>query len=160
MELEWENYLWFNGSYNKITKYCQADKAVCWDGEGEVDDKDELKDYDYEDDAAFVQLGGTWHIPTADDWRELINNCSWTWTTRNGIRGYSVESPTTGNSIFLPVIGDTSSTQGDGNSYGHYWSSTLSTWPWSAQAVQTTSSSHSVGSAPREYRLQIRPVKD
>ena len=56
------------------------------------------------------------------------------------------------------MIGDTSSTQGDGNSYGHYWSSTLSTWPWSAQAVQTTSSSHSVGSAPREYRLQIRPV--
>ena len=43
-------------------------------------------------------------MPTKAEQDELRNNCTWTWTTQNGVNGYKVVGPN-GNSIFLPAAG-------------------------------------------------------
>ncbi len=75
-------------------------------------------------DAATANWGGYWRMPTYDELNELCTNCTWTWTTQNGVNGYNVEGPN-GNSIFLPAAGyrSGSSLYFDG-SFGYYWSST------------------------------------
>ena len=76
------------------------------------------------DDAATVNLGGSWRMPTHKEWQDLYNECTWTWTTLNGVNGYKVSSKKNNNSIFLPAAG-----YRYGTSYayvgsdGLYWSS-------------------------------------
>ena len=74
-------------------------------------------------DAATANWGGDWRMPTEAEQEELLNNCTWTWTTQNGVNGYKVEGPN-GNSIFLPAAGylDGSSLSYAGSG-GGYWSS-------------------------------------
>ena len=63
---------------------------------------------DAEDDAAAVQLGGKWHIPTPRDFRQLIDCCTWTWTSIHDVTGYIVQSEKKGYKdrwIFLPACG-------------------------------------------------------
>lgn len=77
-------------------------------------------------DAATANWGGDWRMPTLDEFRELINNCAWSWTTHNGVKGYKVKSPTNGNSIFLPTrnavpVGNYWSATPYGNSYSAYY---------------------------------------
>ena len=75
-------------------------------------------------DAAAANWGGDWRMPTYDDLNELINNCTWTWITQNGVNGYNVEGPN-GNSIFLPAAGlRNGSSLSLAGSNGYYWSST------------------------------------
>ena len=97
---------------------------------GTVDNKTVLEAMD---DAATVALGGKWRIPTDEEWTELRNtdNCSWTWTTIDGVNGYKVQSKKSGytdNWIFLPAAGSRRGTDlslvGSG---GYYWSSSLNT---------------------------------
>lgn len=57
-----------------------------------------------QDDAAWVKLRGVWNIPNTRDIYELYTQCYWTFTTRNGVKGYTVTGPS-GNSIFLPLAG-------------------------------------------------------
>ncbi len=114
----WSTYKWCNGSYNTMTKYCDT-----W-AYGYVDYKTVL---DSEDDAASVNMGGSWRMPTKKELEELIDECTWTWTTLNGVNGYHVEGPN-GNSIFLPAAGYrwSNSFAGDafsgGGEDGLYWS--------------------------------------
>ncbi|MBR3608332.1 MAG: hypothetical protein IKL50_00405 [Bacteroidales bacterium] len=82
------------------------------------------------DDAARVNWGGSWRMPTKAEQDELrdTNNCTWTWTTQNGVRGYKVTSKKNGNSIFLPAAGCRyDSNLYDAGSFGYYWSSSLNT---------------------------------
>lgn len=53
-----------------------------------------------EADAAHVNWGEGWRIPSTEDFRELINECKWIWVSK----GYQVVGRT-GNSIFLPAAG-------------------------------------------------------
>ncbi len=75
-------------------------------------------------DAATANWGGNWRKPTKNELKELFNNCTWTWTTQNGVNGYNVKGPS-GNSIFLSAAGyrDGSSLY-DAGSCGLYWNST------------------------------------
>ena len=75
-------------------------------------------------DVATAKLGASWYIPTNADFEELINNCTWEWTTLNGVNGYMITG-SNGNSIFLPATGyrDGASCNNDETS-GEYWSST------------------------------------
>lgn len=68
-------------------------------------------------DAARVNWGGYWRIPSSDECEELIKECIWRWVTKNGVDGYEVTGPN-GKSIFLPAaaLGR--------NGFGYYWSST------------------------------------
>ena len=88
------NYKWHNGKV--YTKYCTSSDY------GTIDNKTVL---DLSDDAANVNWGGTWRMPTRAEQDELHDNCIWTWTTQNGVNGYKVTSKTNGKSIFLPAAG-------------------------------------------------------
>ena len=90
------------------------------------------------------------------------NNCIWTWTTLNGVKGDIVYSKKTGNRIFLPAAGSRS----DGNlsdvgTYGHYWSSSLYTDELTeASYVYFNSDNVSWSSWFRCYGRSVRPVSD
>lgn len=96
-----------------------------------IDDK---KTLDLEDDAAYVKWGDNWRIPTIDEFKELRNNCSWIWTSLNGVNGYKVKSNVPGytdRSIFLPCRNN----QKD----GEYWSSTLCTYSTNDSFIEVRS---------------------
>jgi hypothetical protein len=112
----WSTYKWCKGSYDTLTKYCNNSSY------GTVDNKSEL---DPEDDAAHVNWDGTWRMPTLAECEELVDKCTWTWTSQNGVNGRKVTGPN-GNSIFLPAAGCRSdSALYTASSYGYYWSSSL-----------------------------------
>lgn len=76
-------------------------------------------------DVAHVKWGGSWRMPTLKEIQELINNCSWKWTTVNGVEGQKVTGPN-GNSIFLPAAGLYNSSGWQGRRVvGNYWSGTF-----------------------------------
>ena len=73
-------------------------------------------------DVAHVKWGGAWCMPTDKDYLELYNNCSFTWTTLNKIKGQKFTSKKNGGSIFLPASGGRSGTRLDElGSWGEYW---------------------------------------
>ena len=75
-------------------------------------------------DVAHEQWGGSWVMPSHDQIKELINYCTYQWTTLNGVNGMRFIG-SDGGSIFLPNAG--ARWHGNlyyANSYGYYWSST------------------------------------
>ena len=94
----WGTYKWCNGGIFSMTKYCRESENGY---DGFTDGKGEL---DPEDDAAFVNWGSSWRMPTIDQEQELVNCCTWTWTTCNGVNGRLVTGPN-GKTIFLPAAG-------------------------------------------------------
>jgi hypothetical protein len=80
-----------------------------------------------EHDAAQVQWGGGWRMPTDAEFLALISNCTTTWTTRNGVYGRLVtgKGAYADRSIFLPAAGyGNASCLNYPGSYGLYPSST------------------------------------
>ena len=76
-------------------------------------------------DAARAQWGGNWRMPTNAECQELVDRCTWTWTSYKGIDGYKVTG-SNGNSIFLPAGGERFGTAlCDTGSFGYYWSGSL-----------------------------------
>ncbi len=79
-------------------------------------------------DAAHVNWGGYWRIPTSAELSELSAYCKWEWTTLNNVQGQKGTSKFNGNSIFLPFAGKYLGDKFSGaGSYGIYWSSTCCT---------------------------------
>ena len=72
------------------------------------------------DDAATMNIGVNWRIPTREEWQELIDSC--VWTRYNGY--YKVTSKVNNKSIFLYEGGYS---KGSGRSLNglYYWSSSL-----------------------------------
>jgi hypothetical protein len=64
-------------------------------------------------------------LPTAEELDELRTNCTWVWTTQNGVSGRKVTGPN-GNSIFLPSAGyrDEGGLRKE-TAQGYYWTGTL-----------------------------------
>ncbi len=171
-----EDYSWATykfmlpGASNEkyITKYQTADGTTdalwYYDGTFTGDGKTEL---DPEDDAATVNWGESWRMPTKEEWDNLADTGKfvWTWTTDyngTGIKGYIVTSKVpgcVGNQIFLPCAGYyDGSTFWRENSYGYYWRRTLHStcyaWDvWIYGAVVTND-------IKSRYRGQsVRPVR-
>ncbi len=151
----WATYELCNGSETTLTKYNDDSDF------GTVDNKTEFKDYDYEDDAARQTLGGKWRMPTDEEWTALRTQCTWTWTTQNGINGRLVTA-SNGNSIFLPTAGYRDDTGlDDAGSYGYYWSSSLTTYdPSYAWYVYFFSGDVHMYSTSRYYGFSVRPVSE
>lgn len=158
---DWSTYKWCEGSESTMTKYCTNSS---YGYEGFTDDKTEL---DLEDDAAYVNWGPAWRMPSKEQFDELINNNYTTteWTTQNGVIGLKIMSKTNGNSIFLPAAGlrDGSSLNAyaDVGSFGIYWSRTLSSGDdsYDAGILNIDSSYISTSNDARLYGQSVRPVR-
>ena len=97
----WDTYKFCDGSYKTLTKYTDSECGK----DGFSDNKSVL---DPEDDVAHVKWGGNWRIPTKDELEELRTQCTWTSSTLNGVKGYTVTSKVDGytdRSIFMPATG-------------------------------------------------------
>ena len=153
-DYSWSNYKWCNGEYNKLTKYCTY--SSFWDSSAPMDNKTFL---DAEDDAARANWGGSWRMPLDAEWTELRENCTWTWTTQNGVNGRLVTGPN-GKSIFLPAADNQDGTYlGSVGSFGSYWSSSINTdYPEGALGVSFYSGDVYGGSGYRCYGQSVRPV--
>ena len=160
----WEFYKWMQAGqsdWKYITKYTIADGetgAIWYDSSGNFigDNKTVL---DAADDAATQQLGSPWRMPTVDEIKELLDKCTWTWTTQDGVNGCQVDGPN-GNAIFLPATGFVNDTalinKGDA---GYYWSSSLSTLSRDASFFFFHSVNHEWAYQDRRCRLFVRPVR-
>ena len=146
-EYSWSTYKWCNGTKTSITKYNATDG---------------LTTLLPEDDAAHVNWGGQWRMPTKEELTELRVECSWEWMTINGIKGNKVTGPN-GNSIFLPAGGSYNTFNDQLNSLGqHGWlySSTKSSVDNQAQEMGMSSGGAAQTSCSRCLGLNIRPVLD
>ena len=154
---DWSTYKWCKGSYNTMTKYCTRSDCGY---EGFTDNKTEL---DFEDDAAYVNWGSSWRMPSKEDFDELINSSYTTtvWTTQNNVYGRKITSISNGNSIFLPATGwrDKSSLKKVGSD-GYYWSRSLyEQYPYGSWILHINLSS--VNTSRSTYRspgVSVRPV--
>ena len=157
-----ENYSWSttafvyyeNGSLH-FSKY-NTDSQY-----GEIDNKTEL---DPEDDAAYVNWGSQWRMPSVAQFNELLNQCTWQWTELNGVKGRQLTGPN-GNTLFLPAAGQRSGANlSSVGTYGNYWSRELyylnptSYRPNSAYKLYFSSGSKQKISASRNYGYPVRPV--
>ena len=112
----WKTYKWCKGTKDTMTKYCTNSNY------GTVDNRTTLTS---SDDVATVKWGSKWRMPTKEEMKELDEDCTWTWTIQNGVRGMKVKGPN-GNSIFLSAAGYRYGTDlRYRGSYGYYWSATL-----------------------------------
>ena len=129
-EYYWSIYKWTQvglKDWRYITKYTFADghtKCIWYDSSGAFIG-DNITTLVAADDAATANLGSPWRMPTADEFKELIDNCTWIWTTQDGVEGYQVDGPN-GNAIFLPIAGYyEGSVLKEAGSQGRYWLSSL-----------------------------------
>ena len=151
-DYSWETYKWCNGSRNTLTKYCTKSSY------GTVDNKTVL---DPEDDVAHVKWGGNWRMPTKAEQDELCTECTWEWTTLNGVNGYEVAGPN-GNSIFLPAAGGRLGTDVHyRGSDGSYWSATLDDYrSYYANCLIFIDGGYDWSYSNRYYGHTVRPVTD
>lgn len=110
---DWSTYKYcFNGSKRKITKYNIDPKY----GNNKYIDNDTI--LNISDDAAYVNFGGSWRMPTKKEWLELKNNCTVTYEWQKGL--LRLTSKVNGNSIFFTTGGLRGYKHSD-PSFGCYW---------------------------------------
>ena len=161
----WATYKWMQAGqsdWKHITKYTVADgqtEGIWYDAGGTFigDNKTTLE---AADDAATRKLGSPWRMPTMIELQELIDHCTWTWTTQDGKNGYEVKG-TNGNSIFLPAAGYREGSELNGaGSWGRYWSSSLSTGrSFNARVLYFRSDGHAWNDTSRYPGFTVRPVR-
>lgn len=109
-QFNWADYKWsIDGSSTNFRKYNTNGATL-----------------DLEDDAAHVNMGGSWHMPTPDQIQELLDNTTTAWTTSNGTGMTFTSTKDTSKSIFIPAAGSAWDGSLNGSGYGRVWSSMLS----------------------------------
>lgn len=151
-------YSW--GETETKTEYF-SENSITW----EQDISDISGDPRY--DAATANWGEGWRLPSSDELKELVDECTWVWMTEDGHGGFKVTGPN-GVSIFLPTNGyklfdfETSSV----GEVGHYWSSSPKTENYEDGEgadmlyFNNESDKGSVFGSARWHGLGIRPVAD
>ena len=111
-------------------------------------------------DVAATKWGGDWRMPTQAELQELVEKCTWEWTTYNGVNGRRVTGPNE-NSIFLPAAGRRQGTDFlNAGSYGFYWSARHS-GGISTYVIDFGSGDSILGGLWRLYAgLTVRPVTE
>ena len=120
-------------------------------------------DLTLEQDAAHVNMGGNWRMPTKDECQELLDNCDDSWTDNyNGteVAGWVLTSKVNGKSVFFPAAGNCSNSKVLGvGSNGEYqsamWDSYSTDLSW---FLSFGSMSHSVSSSVRYQGRSVRGV--
>lgn len=156
----WENYEHCNGASNQLTKYCNNS------GYGYNHFTDTLTVVLPTEDAGWRHCEQGTRIPSKEQWRELCQNTTQTWTTQNGVEGVLFQADN-GNSIFLPAAGWSYSKEPNEvntGSFGNYWLNSIDTdcpdYAWSAIInADPVIIANGIVSTPRHYGLSIRPVR-
>ena len=163
-EYTWATYKWMQAGQSEskyITKYTFADGqtgGIWYDSSGNFIG-DNLTTLRPADDAATQQLGSPWRMPTVDEIQELKENCTWLWTTQDGVNGHQVDGPN-GNAIFLPAAGSRDgSVLKYAGSAGSYLSSSLDTDSYRDRALDFWGTSVKVGLTRRDIGITVRPVR-
>ncbi len=111
-------------------------------------------------DAATVNWGDDWRMPTLDEMKELVDNCTWEWTTQNGVNGRKVTGPN-GHSIFLPAAGYRFDTSLSGaGSGGRCWSATPYSDSYHAYYLNFSSDYYDWYCSYRVDGKVVRPVSE
>lgn len=146
----WDTYRYSGSAYNTINKYRQTDH------------KTELEP---EDDAARVNWGEGWQMPSFQQLNELINS-SYTTTTitlLNGIKGMLITSKRNGRSIFLPSAGNYVTRNNPEHAWGYYWSRSVdmgtNIWASAYRLVFHQEGSIYTDGNGRYDGLPVRPVR-
>ena len=153
----WDTYKYSHkvGDWYYLTKYCSIS------GEGYNGFTDNLTVLEASDDAATTNWGSGWQTPTAEQWQELVDHTSGTWTQLNGVNG-SRYTASNGNSIFLPAAGclyEDWDPEYVGDR-GYYWSSSLITGnPRSAYGFVIGLAGSYVDINGRIRGYSVRPVR-
>ncbi len=111
-------------------------------------------------DAATVNCGSSWRLPTLKEFEELKERCTWQWTTQGGKKGYKITGPN-GNSIFLPASGyrNNASLYEIKEAKGRYWTSTPDeNYNNSSYAMFFSNNDYHTYKELRYDGLTIRPV--
>ena len=140
----WDDYKWKWNNTKINIKYTTTDKAL-----------------EVEDDAAHVNMGGDWHMPTPTQIQELFDNTTSEWTTQDGVNGRLFKSKKDDSkSIFIPAAGCASSgSLGSSGSSGVVWSSTLYTgYVYCGRYLSFVSGNVSLYYSSRYYGFSVRGV--
>lgn len=117
----WSTYKYSLDDQYHLTKYC------CTSYYGNNGFTDNLSTLLEEDDAAAVNWGEGWCMPTEEQWRELMENTTSNYATLNGVNGH-LFTASNGKKLFLPAAGAQYS---NGNEWegqvGYYSSSSVKT---------------------------------
>ena len=148
----WSYYKYCNGDYNQLTRYCTQ---AIFGYNGFVDNNISLV---HSDDAATVNWGDSWSIPTDSQWEELYQETTNFWTTQNGVNG-RLFTASNGNSLFLPAGGAHTNAFNNIGEKGYYWSKKLSKlFPFKAICFTFKSDEYELSSDFRFYNFSVRPV--
>lgn len=103
-------------------------------------------------DAASAQWGSTWKMPTTADFQELMQHCTWEYTTLGRVTGLKATSKKNGNYIFFPI--ETYSTMVE------YWSATPAVYSDNYSSDTFLMNKDMVGpsSKNRSKSYPIRPI--
>lgn len=119
-------------------------------------------------DYATAKWGGTWRMPTMNEWQELIDNCDWVWNAE--YKCFEITSRITGAKLVLPANGYRLGTEyADVGHHCNYWSANLYTKtkdrmeayyfsgrPNRAENRRLNANYHT----PRYFGQGVRPVMD
>ena len=155
-QYSWSTYK-YGTAYKALTKYCFESS---YGKDGYTDSYTELL---HVDDAASVNWGGNWRMPSKEQIEELYNNTDNTWVSNfegTGVSGRKFTNKKDSSKfIFLPATGyrdDTSLLYA--GSYGLYWSRTLDYYPSNAYNLTFSSGKVGWGSSYRDDGHTVRPV--
>lgn len=143
---DFSDYKWYDASTKEMAAYTSKGETLSLD-----------------DDAANVNCGGSWKMPSAADFKELIDGCTWTWIddfNQSGVKGAYGISNSNGNIIFFPAAGRTIDSEAKGFGWvGYYWSSSLSkTDVTKASVFDLVSGKPTVWDVERCSGYSVRPV--
>ena len=147
---DWADYKYGNGTSSpgatEMTKYNEADGKTILEPS---------------DDAAVANWGGSWRMPTTDEFQALGAAVNTTWTQVNNVYGILCTDKTDeSKTLFFPANGNCSGGVQYAGSHCVYWSSSLDTSSRQNAYILNLSSSNALWDthAPRVIGFAVRPV--
>lgn len=144
-----ENYSFYDAATQTFEPVGEQRESIYYNVAEEMNDT--VNVYDIQGsgyDMAAHELGENWTTPTLEQYGELMQYCTWTWTTQNGVNGYLVTA-SNNNSIFLPAAGIYINEDISGNGISFYY--------WTANMPSSTSDQAYQFVGYRDYATSLMP---
>lgn len=144
-DYSWNVYKWGN-DHDNLSKYNSSDIKIV---------------IDREDGVATIKWGGSCRMPLSSEFKELCEECDWSWRSNyQGTSGFLITG-SNGNTIFFPASGYRYNGNLDRHgTYGYYWTRSLySNYPCSAYSLNFNGDGiHPTNTYYRYRGFPVRPV--